>query len=88
METVRVIRNLFFQEVGSRRVYRILFCALVIALIWTFADWRSGNYNPMLLDDAICLVLGVIAERLLSWGKHPVEEKEIRTTQKTGLKDL
>lgn len=69
MDFLKEYRNYFFSEIGKKRLLRILFCSLVIALIWCFADWISGNLKPNLWHDLICFCLGVIAERLIPWGK-------------------
>ncbi|WP_168898357.1 hypothetical protein [Bacillus sp. ISTL8] len=63
------IRNEYFKELGKKRWKRALFCAFIIACIWSFADFLSGSLAPNLWHDLLCLVLGVIAERLLPWGK-------------------
>jgi hypothetical protein len=72
--TLRYERNLFFAALGMRRFNRILACTFVIACIWCFADFRSGNLKANYIDDIICLGLGVIAERLIPWGKPPTIE--------------
>lgn len=69
MERIRKMRNSFFKEAGKTRLGRVSFCVLSIALLWTFTDLISGNYEPKLRDDFICLVLGIMLERLLAWWK-------------------
>lgn len=73
MQFLKEFRNLFFKEMGKKRVYRILTCSFVIALIWCFADVVSGSFEPNLFHDFICLCLGIIAERLIPWGKNSVK---------------
>lgn len=63
------LRNAFYTEVGKKRWKRVVFCTLVIAIIWDFADWLSGSYQLNLWHDFICLGLGIISERFVSWGK-------------------
>ena len=69
LNTLRNERNLFFAALGMRRFNRILFCGFVIALVWCFADFRSGNLKVNFIDDIICLGMGIIAERMIPWGK-------------------
>lgn len=69
METLRLIRNQSFQEMGKKRVHRILACSLFIAIVWCFADFLSGNLKPNFRDDLICLGFGIVVERLIPWGK-------------------
>lgn len=69
LHTLEEVRNLFFAEIGKKRFNRILFCGFVIAVIWCFADFRSGSLGVNPMDDFICLGLGVVAERLIPWGK-------------------
>lgn len=66
---LRLIRNSFFEMVGEKRWQRVALIALFIALVWCFADWISGNLKPNLWHDFICLVMALIIERLLPWGK-------------------
>ncbi|EOO44233.1 hypothetical protein CN553_12650 [Bacillus cereus] len=63
------IRNEFFKEMGSSRLKRVLFCTFFIANIWCFADLLSGSLSINLWHDLICLVLGIVSERLIPWGK-------------------
>lgn len=69
MKKLRHIRSEFFKEFGKKRYMRILFCSFTIAILWSFTDWLGGIYEPKLRDDAICLLLGIISERLIPWGK-------------------
>lgn len=69
LNTLRYERNLFFAVIGTKRFNRILFCGFIIACVWCFADFRSGNLQANYVDDIICFGMGVIAERLIPWGK-------------------
>lgn len=69
MSFLRYFRKEFFKEIGKNRFMRILFCSFTIAILWSFTDWIGGIYEPKLRDDLICLVLGIISERLIPWGK-------------------
>lgn len=69
LNILRYERNLFFAALSMRRFNRILFCGFVIALVWCFADFRSGNLKANYIDDIICFGMGIIAERLIPWGK-------------------
>lgn len=75
LDTSREVRSLFFAGLEARRLNRILFCGFVIAVIWCFADFRSGTISINPVDDFICLVLGIIAERLIPWGKPQPPKK-------------
>ena len=61
LNTLRNERNLFFAALSMRRFNRILFCGFVIALVWCFADFWSGNLKVNYIDDIICLGMGSIA---------------------------
>lgn len=69
IESLQYVRHSFFEYLGTKRYLRILFIAWVIAAIWIFADWRSGSLTVNLWDDLICLLLAIVAERLIPWGK-------------------
>lgn len=71
---LRYERNLFFAALGMRRLNRILFCIFIISLVWCFADLRTGNLKANFIDDIICIAMGIIAERLIPWGKPPTVE--------------
>ena len=71
---LRYERNLFFAALGMRRLNRILSCIFIISLVWCFADLRTGNLKANLIDDIICIAMGIIAERLIPWGKPPTIE--------------
>lgn len=63
-------RNEFFQMVGKSRIKRILFLAFFIAIIWMGVDYFVyDNLAMNLKHDIIVLVFGIIAERLIPWGK-------------------
>ena len=68
-ESLQYVRDSFFEYAGSKRIFRILFLSWFIAIIWIFADWKSGSFEVNYWDDLICLCFGVIAERLIPWGK-------------------
>lgn len=74
LNTMRDVRNLFFIGLGTKRVNRILFCGFVIAVIWCFADFRSGSLTVNYIDDIICLGMGIVVERLIPWGKPQIVE--------------
>lgn len=69
MSFLRYVRNEVFKEFGKNRIIRILFCSFIVSILWSFTDWVGGIYEPKLRDDLICLVLGIISERLIPWGK-------------------
>lgn len=84
MSFLRKFRNVFFKEVSKNRLLRILFCSFVIAILWCFTDWLGGIYEPKLRDDLICLVLGIISERLIPWGKsNPKSEYSLQQLKST-----
>lgn len=64
------LRNRFFQEVGKHRMKRILVCSFGIAMVWLLADFISGNLSVNLWHDLACLLLGIVLERILPWGKQ------------------
>ena len=68
-DRLRMIRNSLFEQLGKKRWKRVLAIAFTIATIWIFADWVSGNLQPNLWHDALCLVFAIVVERLLPWGK-------------------
>lgn len=79
MKLLKAWRNAFFEEAGKKRITRILVCSFVLALIWTFADLKSGVFSVNPLDDLICLLLGIMSERLIPWGKaSSVNERKLR----------
>lgn len=69
MEFIRERRSQVFQEIGKKRVLRILVLSLFIALVWCFADLLSGSLTVNYWHDVICLGFGIIIERLIPWGK-------------------
>lgn len=69
VDALRGVRNQLFEMAGKKRWKRVALIALFIALVWCFADWISGNLKPNLWHDLICLVMAVIIERLIPWGK-------------------
>lgn len=77
VQFARDLRNTFFNELSKRRLSRIVMCLWVIGLVWIFADIQSGNFNNSFKDNLICLVLGIIAERLIPWGKTTSEADEL-----------
>ena len=84
MDSLRKLRNLVFEDMGKSRIKRIFMCAFVIASIWTFADIVRGNLSFNLWHDLICLGMGVVAERLIPWGKtaeSPDTQKLIQTNK-------
>lgn len=70
MNFLRAWRNESFKELGKSRIKRITMCGFVIASIWCFADYMSGSLGLKLRDDFICLVLAILAERCIPWGKE------------------
>lgn len=70
MKTAIELRNRFFQEVGKHRIKRILVCSFAIAMVWLLADYVSGNLGVNLWHDIACLLLGIVLERILPWGKQ------------------
>lgn len=74
LNALRYERNLFFAALGMRRLNRILFCSFIFSAVWCLADFRSGNLKANLIDDIICIAMGIIAERLIPWGKPPTIE--------------
>lgn len=77
INTLRLFRNEFFKEIGNKRWKRILTVSFVISCIWILADLISGNYDPNFWHDLICLGLGVIGERFVTWGKVTNREIEL-----------
>lgn len=76
LNKLRYERTLFFTVLGMRRCYRIMFCSFIIALVWCFADFRSGNLEANYINDIICLGMGILVERLIPWGKPQNIEQE------------
>lgn len=70
MEMIRILRMLFYREAGSTRLGRIAMCTFVIGLVWIIADAISGSLSANPYHNALCLMMGVVAERLLPWGKE------------------
>lgn len=68
-DELRMIRNSLFEQLGKKRWKRVLTIAFIIATIWIFADWVSGNLQPNLWHDALCLAFAIVVERMLPWGK-------------------
>lgn len=69
MDTLRILRNAFFEATGNQRWKRVALIALFVATIWCFADWMSGSLQINLMHDFICLGMAIVIERLLPWGK-------------------
>lgn len=63
------LRSELFAEIGKSRIKRIAACTLAIGAVWCFADVLNGGLTVNLWHDLLCIALGVIAERLLPWGK-------------------
>lgn len=70
MESFRYTRNSFFEYFSEKRYRRILMISLFIAIIWIFADWKSGSLTVNYWDDLLCLLFGIIVERMIPWGKN------------------
>lgn len=69
LESMQYVRDSFFNYVEEKRIRRIILISWFIEIIWIFADWKSGNFTVNYWDDVICLIFGVIVERILPWGK-------------------
>ena len=70
MEMIRILRMLFYREVGKTRLGRIAMCTFIIGLIWIMADTISGSLSVNPYHDILCLGMGIVAERLIPWGKE------------------
>lgn len=70
MTVLTEFRHQAFADFGKSRIKRIAFCTMVIAAVWFFADWLSGSLSVNLWHDVICLIFGIIAERIIPWGKE------------------
>lgn len=74
------LRNEFFEMAGKSRFKRIAIISLFIALIWIGVDYFVyDNLTMNLKHDLIVLMLGIVVERLLPWGKMsaPVQSAEV-----------
>lgn len=69
MENLIEARNQFFEHFGQQRWTRIVVCVFVIASIWNISDLLSGKFTFNFSHEIIALVLGIVAERLIPWGK-------------------
>lgn len=72
IQSLRFLRSEFFNRISKNRIHRILVCTLVIGSVWMMADAISGSVSVNLWHDALCLALGIFAERLIPWGKQDV----------------
>lgn len=70
VDALRGARNQLFEMVGEKRWKRVALIALFIALVWCFADWISGSLEANYWHDLICLLLAIVIERLVPWGKE------------------
>jgi hypothetical protein len=70
MNTAIQVRNEMFNKIGEKRWKRILIVSLFIGLVWCAVDYFA--YNNLTVNykhDIICLLLGVLGERIIPWGK-------------------
>ena len=89
LKFLRSWRDLFFLEVGKNRGTRILLCSFIIANVWIIADIMSGNVDNDLIDNLICLGLGVVAERIVPWGKSTEgADKRLKRVNKQLMQSL
>lgn len=69
VKRLRRFRKVFFKTFGEERRSRVLVIYIFISDIWLLADLVSGSYNYNLLRELSFLLMAVIVERLLIWGK-------------------
>lgn len=67
MSNWQVIKKTLGEELAKSRIHRILLCSLAIGLAWVTVDYFTGNLEVNLVHDAICLGLGIVAERIVPW---------------------
>lgn len=73
MDLYRDLRREFFDLYGKYPIVRIFICMLFVSIIWYFVEWFNGieDYNQMtLLKVVVCLVLAIVIEQLIPWGKQ------------------
>lgn len=70
LASLREARDLLFLHAGVYRETRILVITTAIAFLWIFVDVVTDNYKINYWHDVCCIVLAVLIERLLPWGKR------------------
>ena len=80
---MKEFRDLFFIELGKTRFRRVITCIFLIGLVWNFADALNGSFSFNPLHDIICLILGVVVEFILPWGKRNSNADEVEKLIKT-----
>lgn len=69
IRSMREVRDTIFLHAGVYRETRILVITIAIASLWIFIDVVTDNYKINYWHDVCCIVLAVLIERLLPWGK-------------------
>lgn len=77
LNKIREIRFNFFKEVSKKRWKRITLITFCIATIWIIIDVLKGQYEPLLMDDLLCVIFAIILERILPWGKRSAREDRL-----------
>lgn len=81
---MRNFTDVFFKEFEKKKVHRVLMITFFISIIWIISDLFNGNLSFKISDSLITLLLAVIVEHIIPWGKQkdPVRES-VRVARET-----
>lgn len=82
MDAIKLYRDMFFSELGKSRVSRILVVTFMVCIIWIIADLVSNNLGFNIMHDIGALIIGIVIELIIPWGKTSQIEEELRTSNR------